>query len=84
MTVMGGGAARTGRRSRREAVTLERGFDGALRREPDVRQLAPRSAARSADERQSSGARRLRRVPWSAGLGVVLSSLGGFEARIWF
>ena len=36
MTVMGGGAASTGRRSRREAVSLQRGFDGARAGEPEV------------------------------------------------
>ena len=62
MTVVGGWDASTGRRSRREAVMLERGFDGALRREPEVRQLAPRSSARSADERYRSPGPRLRRA----------------------
>ena len=33
---MGGRAASTGRRSRPEGVTFQRGFDGAKRREPEV------------------------------------------------
>ena len=41
MTVVGGWDASTGRRSRREAVMLERGFDGALRREPEFDNSRP-------------------------------------------
>ncbi len=36
LVVVGGRDASTGRRSRPEGVTLQRGFDGAKRREPDV------------------------------------------------
>ena len=70
--VRGGGDASTGRRSRREAVTLERGFDGAARREPAVRQRAPRSSARSADERRALGQTEAQRrfVPSSTLLGL--------------
>jgi len=51
--VVGGRDASTGRRSRPEGVTFQRGFDGAQRREPEVGLTRARSSARSADERMA-------------------------------
>ena len=55
-------------RERSERCPLQREFDGAKRREPDVGSTRARSSARSADERKAQP-RSVSGVGWSVGLG---------------